>query len=281
LAVVAVTAGCGAGGAGKTGRTSVVAAFYPLAFAAERVGGARVAVQDLTPSGAEPHDLELTPRTVAEIQQADVVLYLGHGFQPAVSDAVAGAQGRLVDALDGLPLLQPSGEGESGLTADPHVWLDPRLYARIVSRMGRILHRPARAAKLVGELDALDRTYRRGLADCSRRDIVTSHAAFGYLAERYGLRQVPITGLAVEAEPTARDLAHVVDVVKRTHATTVFFETLVSTRLAETVAREAGAKTAVLDPIEGLTKDEADRGDDYFTLMRRNLATLREALGCR
>jgi zinc transport system substrate-binding protein len=258
-----------------------VAAFYPLAFAAERVGGASVSVRNLTPSGAEPHDLELAPRTVADIQRAAVVLYLGRGFQPAVSAAVAGAHGRLVDALAGLPLRQATGEGEAGLTADRHVGLDPRLYARIVGRVGNVLHHHARAARLVRRLDSLDRSYREGLARCARRDVVTSHAAFGYLARRYDLRQVPITGLAAEAEPTARDLASVVDTVRRTGSTTVFFETLVSPRLAETVAREVGAKTAVLDPIEGLSPAEQARGDTYFTLMRRNLAALRKALSCR
>jgi zinc transport system substrate-binding protein len=279
--VAALGAGCGAGSIGSAGRKSVVASFYPLAFAAARVGGDSVTVDDLTPSGAEPHDLELTPRTVADIQRADVVLYLGHGFQPAVSDAAAGAAGQVVDALDGLPLRTASGEGEAGLTADPHVWLDPPLYARMVKRIGRVLHRPARAAALVARLDALDSSFRTGLAHCSRRDVVTSHAAFGYLAQRYGLHQVSITGLAPESEPTASELAHVVDVVRRTRATTVFSEKLLSPRLAETVARETGAKDAVLDPLEGLTPSETARGDTYFTLMRRNLAALRRALACR
>jgi zinc transport system substrate-binding protein len=281
LLVAGAASGCAAGGSGGNGRTSVIGAFYPLAYAAERVGGSAVDVRNLTPSGAEPHDLELTPRTVADIQRADVVLYLGHGFQPAVSDALAGAQGRVVDALAGLPLDQPAGDADAGLTADPHVWLDPQLYERIVRRIGRVLHRPARAATLVAQLETLDRSYRTGLADCSRKEVVTSHAAFGYLARRYGLRQVAITGIAPESEPTARQLAGVVDVVRRTHATTVFFERLVSPRLAETVAREVGARTAVLDPIEGLTPAEASHGDTYFTLMRRNLAALRKALACR
>ncbi len=281
LLVLVLGAGCTAGENSRAGRTSVVAAFYPLAFAASRIGGGSVSVDNLTASGAEPHDLELTPRTVADIQSADVVLYLGHGFQPAVSDAVTGARGRLVDALDGMPLRQPSGDVDAGLTADPHVWLDPQLYARIARRFGRVLHRPARAARLVAKLDALDHAYRAGLAHCSRNEIVTSHAAFGYLARRYGLRQVAITGVTPESEPTARDLAHVVDVVRRTHSTTVFFETLLSPRLAETVAREVGAKTAVLDPLEGLNPKETARGATYFTVMRSNLAALRRALACR
>jgi zinc transport system substrate-binding protein len=142
-----------------------------------------------------------------------------------------------------------------------------------------VLHRSP--VRLVHDLQALDRDYRTGLRHCARREIVTSHAAFGYLAERYRLRQVAITGLAPESEPSPQQLANVVEIVRKTHATTVFFERLVSPRLAETVARETGAKTAVLDPIEGLTPDEQQHGVDYLTLMRQNLVNLRAALGCR
>jgi zinc transport system substrate-binding protein len=258
-------AGCGPGGSG--GKNSVVAAFYPLAYAAERIGSFHV--ENLTPPGAEPHDLELTPREVGRIVNASVVLYLSHGFQPAVSKAVEQARGRKVDVLAGLPL-----HGN-----DPHVWLDPLLFARIGTKIGAALRRPS--SGFVADMRKLDEAYRSGLRDCKRREIVTSHAAFGYLAARYGLEQVAITGLAPESEPSPQQLAHVVEVVRRTHATTVFFETLVSPRLAETVAREVGARTAVLDPIEGLTPDEQKRGDDYLTLMRGNLVALRKALACR
>jgi zinc transport system substrate-binding protein len=260
-------AGCGAGGSG--GKNSVVAAFYPLAYAAERIGGPSFHIENLTPPGAEPHDLELTPREVGRIVNASVVLFLSHGFQPAVSKAVEQARGRKVDVLAGLPL-----HGN-----DPHVWLDPLLFARIGTKIGAALRRPSPG--FVADMRKLDEAYRSGLRDCKRREIVTSHAAFGYLAARYDLEQVAITGLAPESEPSPQQLAHVVEVVRRTHATTVFFETLVSPRLAETVAREVGARTAVLDPIEGLTPDEQERGDDYLTLMRRNLVALRKALACR
>jgi zinc transport system substrate-binding protein len=256
----------------------VVAAFYPLAYAAERIGGHTFDVQNLTPPGAEPHDLELTPREVARIQEASVVLYLSHGFQPAVSKAVEQARGKKVDILAGLPLHAADG-AEAGLTVDPHVWLDPILFARVAKRIATALNRPS--ISLVADLRKLDGEYRRGLRNCTRHEIVTSHAAFGYLAARYGLTQVSITGLAPESEPTPQQLAHVIQIVRRTHATTVFFETLVSPRLADTVAREVGARTAVLDPIEGLTPAEQKRGDNYVTLMRRNLAALKKALACR
>jgi zinc transport system substrate-binding protein len=269
-ALAAACAACGSG-SGSSGRTSVVAAFYPLAYAAQAVGGPAVAVDDLTPPGAEPHDVELTPRAVADLQRVDVVFYLGDGFQPAVERAVEGAQGKRVDLVKRL--------GARG--SDPHVWLDPVLYARVVRRIGRVLAQPARADALAKRVLALDRTYRRGLAHCERRHFVTSHAAFGYLARRYGLRQIAITGVDPESEPSARKLAALAKLVRRDHVTTVFFERLVSPRLANTLARASGARTAVLDPIEGLTPAEASRGVTYLTLMRRNLHALRTALGCR
>ena len=255
------------------GRKDVVAAFYPLAYAAQQVGGPTVEVTNLTPPGVEPHDLEATLADVQAIRSADMVLLLGHGFQPQLEDA-AGRGKKVVWLLD-TPGLQRFDNG------DPHVWLDPVRYALIVRRIGQALDRPQDAARFESRLRALDREYRRGLAHCVRHEMVTSHEAFGYLAQRYGLKQVAITGLSPEAEPRPKDLQRVVELVRRTHATTIFFETLVSPRIAETVARETHAKTAVLDPIEGLTPAEASRGDDYFTLMRANLRALQGALGCR
>jgi zinc transport system substrate-binding protein len=279
LTLLVATAGCGAA-ASESGKETVVASFYPLAWAAQQIGGAKVDVHNLTPPGAEPHDVELTPRDVDRVRRADLVLYLGDGFQPALEKAVEDRQGPSVDLLQGQGLSAPP-RGEEGVSVDPHVWLDPLRFMALVRRIGRDLHRPRATARLVGRLLVLDRDFRRGLASCRRHEIVTSHAAFGYLAQRFGLEQIALAGLTPEAEPSPRDLERLVHEVERSGATTVFFESLVSPKLAQTVAREAGVKTAVLDPLEGLTKDELAAGDDYFSVMRRNLATLREALGCR
>lgn len=256
-----------------------MAAFYPVAYAAQEIGGASVAVRNLTPAGAEPHDLELKPSDVVSIQRADLVLYLGEGFQPAVEKAVAATHAHAVDLLTGLELRR--GKDEQGNPAlDPHVWLDPVRYAQMAARIGRAFGRPQPTAAYVARLRALDARYRAGLARCTRRTIVTSHAAFGYLAGRYGLTQLALEGMSPEAEPSPKALAKLIADVRRSHATTVFFETLVSPKLAETVARDAHVKTAVLDPIEGLTPDAVKRGATYFTVMRANLAALRRALGC-
>ena len=278
LATVAVVVtGCGRSGDAAR-RATVVGSFYPLAWVAERVAAPGTRIVDLTPAGAEPHDLELTPRDLETLRDANVVLYLGHGFQPAVEKAVEGRSGPSIDLLS-TQTLRPG--AEEGATADPHVWLDPTRLARIAIAVGSALHREQAAEHLAAELHTLDREFRTGLARCRRHEIVTSHAAFGYLAARYGLVQVALTGLSPEAEPSPKDLGRLVDDVRRSGATVVFSETLVSPRLAETIAREAGAATAVLDPIEGLTEDEASAGEDYLSRMRWNLATLRKALGCR
>ena len=277
LVCCAACVGCGSSPA--SGQTQVVAAFYPLAYAADQIGGARVHVTNLTPAGAEPHDIELTARQVAELQRADVVLYLSHGFQPAVEAAVRAASGRRIDALAGLRLR--TGVGDEAGRTDPHVWLDPVLFAGVARRIGAALHRPRRAAALENRLLSLDRRFRTGLAHCTRRTFVTSHAAFGYLAARYRLRQIAITGIDPQSEPSPKKLAELARLVRREHIRTVFFERLVSPKLAEVVAREAGAKTAVLDPIEGLTPVEARHGATYLSLMQQDLRSLREALGCR
>ncbi len=271
--------GTGCAGDEPDQRPTVVAAFYPLAWAAEQIGGDSIDVVNLTPPGAEPHDVELTPRDVEKIQNADLVLYLGSGFQPALEHAVEGRSGPSLDLLDGQELL--TGADEEQGAYDPHVWLDPSRFAAMVTLIGAQLHLEPAAARLVAKLEALDSELADGLAHCRRHEIVTSHAAFGYLAKRYGLKQLALTGLSPEAEPSPRDLEALVDEVKQTDATTVFFETLVSSKLADTVAREAGAKTAVLDPLEGLTEDEVAAGEDYFSVMRGNLAILRAALQCR
>jgi zinc transport system substrate-binding protein len=273
LLVLGALAGCGEdGSAPESARVDVAAGFYPLAFAAEEIGGDRVAVTNLTPAGSEPHDLEVSPGDVGALREADLVILLGRGFQPQLEDAARDGDNvlHLLDT-EGLTLLPDD---------DPHVWLDPVRYATIARRIAAALEAPAAADPFVRELEALDGDFRRGLADCERRELVTSHEAFGYLADRYGLHEVGVTGLSPEAEADPGRLQEVVDRVRESGATTVFVEPLASSRLAETVAREAGAATAVLDPLEGLTEEQAAEGDDYFSVMRRNLGALRAALEC-
>jgi zinc transport system substrate-binding protein len=277
VAVALLAGGCAGGSEPDDGRPDVVAAFYPLAYAAERVGGGLVDVENLTPPGVEPHDLELAPQQIADVQGADVVLYLG-GAAPAVDRTVDGAEGVVAD------LLPASAEG-----GDVHVWLDPVRYAGMVDRVADAFAEadPSEAEAFRREADAftdelsiLDEEFRDGLGGCERDLVVTSHDAFGYLGERYGLRVESIAGLAPDAEPSPERLADLASLVQREGVTTIFTEELVSPKVAEALAREVGVGTAVLDPLEGLTEEVVAAGDDYLTVMRRNLAALQEALGC-
>ena len=272
--IALATAACGGD---TSGGGRVLGALYPLAFAAEQVAPADVEVTSLTPPGAEPHDLELAARDVGRVRDATLVVYVGRGFQPALEQALNDRDGPSLDVLEQVDLLEGSGEAA---TVDPHVWLDPLRFQAIARAIAEALGRPSAGDALATRLQELDGEYRRGLARCERRELVTSHAAFGYLARRYGLEQVPLLGLSPEAEPAPQRVERLVRDVRRTGATTVFSEKLLSPRLAETIAREAGVTTAVLDPLEGLTPEELEAGDDYFTVMRENLAALREALTC-
>jgi zinc transport system substrate-binding protein len=258
-------AGCGSSGAGDSG-TQVVASFYPLAFAAEQIAGADASVTNLTPAGVEPHEYELSVDDVKAVQQADVVLYLGGGFQPSLEAALDGARGTKIDLLEELGVDQ----------SDPHVWLDPKLYAKVATEIGAALGEEAAAEELAGKAEELAAEYHDGLESCDRRDIVTSHAAYGHLARAYDLNQVPIAGNSPEAEASPQDLQRIADFVEESGATTIFVEPLAPPDEAETIARETGAQTATLDPIES-----AAPGEGYFSLMRANLEALRKALGCR
>ncbi|MGY1687217.1 metal ABC transporter substrate-binding protein [Geodermatophilus sp. SYSU D00867] len=303
-ATVLLLAACGSSGedeAAAADGVSVQAAFYPLQWAAERVGGDRVDVESLTPPGAEPHDLELTPQDVASLTEADLVVYLA-GFQPGLDDAVAEAGDAAWDAGEAADLSLTAEEhdhegeseaehaehaGEEGEAVDPHFWLDPTRLADVgdaladrlaeVDPDGADTYRE-NAAALRTDLEALDAEMEQGLADCAVTTLVTAHDAFGYLGERYGLDVVGVSGLSPSTEPSPAQLAEISTLVRERGVTTVYTETLVDPAVAETVAEEAGVRTAVLDPIEGLTDESA--GEDYLAVMRADLATLQEGQGC-
>ncbi|MEJ1110815.1 MULTISPECIES: metal ABC transporter substrate-binding protein [unclassified Kribbella] len=303
LAAALTLAGCGgddtASGSGG-GKLDVVASFYPLEFIARTVGGDAVNVTTLTAPGVEPHDLELTPKQVGEIAGAKLVVY-EKDLQPAVDEAVA--QNAKDAGFDVAPAakLEATGadfeeheEGEAADPAahsedalDPHFWLDPVRYAAVVQAVTDKLVATdsanadgykARAKTLLDEVGKLDTDYKTGLANCKLKTFVTSHEAFAYLAKRYGLTMVGIAGFTPDAEPTPARIKEVQDIVRKQGVTTIFYEELVSPKVAETIARDVGVKTAVLSPIEGLS--DANSKETYLTLMRENLQELRKANSC-
>ena len=299
-ALAALTlAGCG-GSANDSGggKLDVVTSFYPLEFIARTVGGDAVNVTTLTAPGVEPHDLELTPKQVGEIAGAKLVVF-EKNLQPAVDEAVE--QNAKDAGFDIAPAAQLEATGadfeeheEGAETAahkddalDPHFWLDPVRYAAVVKAVEDKLvsldsanaagyHERAKA--LLDQVGKLDTEYKTGLASCKLKTFVTSHEAFAYLAKRYGLTMVGIAGFTPDAEPTPARIKEVQDIVKAQHVTTIFSEELVSPKVADTIAKDVGVKTAVLSPIEGLS--DANSKETYLTLMQKNLQELQKANGC-
>ena len=301
-----LTGGCAAETSGGT-KPLVLTSIYPLQFVAEHVAGADADVTNLTSPGAEPHDLELTGKQVAELSDAGLVVYID-GLQPAIDKAIAQASPQqvidLMDHVRALDAAEAEGEAEAEHadaheeghaeeaghghgSADPHLWLDPANLVdganEIASALSKLDPEHAssykqRAIKLTANLTALDNEFMTGLKTCERRTLVTAHAAFGYLARAYDLEQIPIAGLDPSQEPSTSDIARIASEVEHEKVTTIFTERLVSPAVAQTVARETGASTAVLDPLEGLADETSE--DDYFSLMRANLAAIRKANGC-
>jgi zinc transport system substrate-binding protein len=290
LLLAGALAGCGQLDPHR-GQRFVVASFYPLAFIAKRIVGAQVPVLDLTHPGQDPHDVELTVRQTAEVEDATVAFY-ETGLQPAVDEAIAHTRpqqtgsAETVDAAGAAHLVPASGP-DSAAGMDPHFWLDPVRASAVATEFERAMVRadPAHArryarnlARLHRQLASLNGAYRRGLAHCRVRTIVVSHAAFGYLARRYHLHQVYINGLSPDAEPSPAHLRALQGVVARSGVTTIFSEPLESPAMADTLAHDLGLRTAVLDPIEGLSPATAHQ--NFLSLMRHNLSALEKAGRC-
>ncbi|CAM5485143.1 MULTISPECIES: metal ABC transporter substrate-binding protein [Streptomyces] len=289
--------------AANTSKFDVVASFYPMAFLADRIGGDHVHVTTLTSPGQEPHDLEISPQQIASLEESDAVLYLKN-LQPSVDDAVAQSPVRTKIDAASLTTLEDHGDEVGGHAAgheghegheggespgkDPHIWLDPVRYAQVAEGVGKAFEKadPKHAsdykkntAALVKQLDELNTRFKEGLADTRTKVFITTHAAFGYLAERYGLTEEAVSGLDPESEPSAARVRDLERMAKADGVSTVFYETLVSDKTARTLARDTGLKTDVLDPIEGITGKS--RGKDYFAVQRANLKALQQALGAK
>ena len=299
------TAGADRDATNAAGETLAVStAFYPLQFAVEQIGGDLVEATSLTPPGAEAHDVELTPREVARLTEDDLIVYLS-GFQPAVDQAVANVAGE--QALDVEPFAELSltgddhghdhgddhrddhrdDHGHGDEATDPHFWLDPMRYAAVAQAIGDRFAEidqdnaqtyQSNSQDFQSRLAELDAEFTTALASCAHEDLVTSHAAFGYLADRYDLHQVGIAGLTPDMEPSAAELRDLIAHVREAGVSTVYAETLVDPALAETIAREAGVEVRMLDPLEGLT--HASAGSTYFEVMRSNLDVLTAGQEC-
>jgi zinc transport system substrate-binding protein len=300
-----VLSGCGS--SEKTTESAVVvkvvAAMYPLEFVATEIGGDLISVENFTPPGVEPHDLELSPSQVVALDDAYLLLFIS-GFQPALEEAAQqSAPANSLDLLkiDGLNLLTANEDShnhgaenehadeeahsDEEMVSDPHVWLDPERLVVVAKAIASKLSEvdpdnseiyETNVNVFIAELETLDQKFLTGLASCERDLIVTSHAAFGYLADAYGLAQEAISGLSPESEPTPKRLNEIGKEAKADGTTTIFFETLASPKVAQTLADDLNIEAAVLDPIEGISE-----GQTYFSVMESNLEALRKALSCK
>lgn len=290
LVTVLLLAGCSATGSKVavptftegSGRLRVAASFYPLYEFAAAVGGEKVEVVVLVPNGTEPHDWEPSPGHIRTLNAASVFLYNGADLEHWVKKVLRSVENKSLVSVE-------TSKGFNLIAGDPHIWLDPTGVAHQVGQIRDAMakadpaNKPfyeANAAAYLSKLQALDGEFKQGLAGCKRKEFFTSHDAFGYLARRYGLKQHSISGLSPESEPKPRDLAKVVAEARANKIQVIFFETLVSDKVANVVAKEIGAKTLVLNPFEGLTEAEVKAGKDYLAIMRANLAGLKEALEC-
>lgn len=263
-------------------KLQVTTSFYPLYFFTTQIAGDNADVYNITPAGAEPHDYDPTTQDLARIEDSRLLVLNG--------DKLEAWGDRMTTTLrDSSTIVITVGDSLATATNDPHVWLDPVLAKQEAAAIAQGLEQvdPSNTStyqsnlqKLNQKFDQLNQNFITGLSNCAKTDIITSHSAFGYLAKQYQLNQISIAGLSPDAEPSAQQLADVADFAKQNNVTTIFFESLVSPKLSETIANEVGAQTMVLNPIEGLTDTDIAAGKTYFTEMEANLANLKIALLC-
>lgn len=260
-------------------KITIYTTFYPLYDFTKKIAGTQADVKMLVPTGVEPHDFEPSPKQIAELEKADVFIYLSSTMEPW-ADRIKGnleKKGVLV-AKVGEKLIE---------NYDPHIWLDPILAEKMSEDILQALTKADKKQKEVygenfgrlrSKFQKLHKKYSDTLSNVTKREIITSHDAFGYMAARYNLKQIPIKGISPQEEPSLKKMADLSKICHEKNINYIFLETLASPKLAETLAREVGAKTLVLNPIGGLTLEEKEKGEDYFTLMEKNLVNLEKAL---
>lgn len=265
------------------GRLAVTATFYPLYDFARQAGGDKVNVFNMTPPGAEPHDFEPAPKELIKAHDSPVFIYNGVRIEPWVGGFLSDYTHTAIQASSGIDLL------DHAAAADPHFWLDPSKAERIVTNIADGLSKvdpankdyyTANASRYNERLARLDSDFANGLKSCKLDTVISSHNAFSYLGARYNFRVESIAGIEPDEEPSVAKMTELTKLVKQKNIKYIFFETLVSPRLADTIARETGASTLVFDPIEGLSKADQDKGKDYISVQYDNLRNLRAALEC-
>lgn len=302
IIILLMVSGCSNTASTKNEKTSeeskklqIVTTFYPMYYFTKEVAGSSANVELLIPNGAEPHDWEPTAKDMAKIQDADVFIYNSQYFElwtEKVLKSINDSNLKVVEAASGIKLMdalesedeEEHGHSEHTSSKDPHVWLSPVLAQLEVNTIAKALEQAdpknkdqfqKNAEALNAELADLDHLYKETIDKAKKKEFVTQHAAFGYLAKQYGLTQIPIAGLSPDVEPTLGKLAELTELTKKKKVKIIYFEEMTSSKVAETLAKEIGAKTEVLNPLEGLTKKEQEQGLDYLDVMKNNLESLK------
>ncbi|MCM3727906.1 metal ABC transporter substrate-binding protein [Neobacillus cucumis] len=297
-----IVSGCSNAASTKSEKTSegskklqIVTTFYPMYYFAQKVAGSSANVELLIPNGVEPHDWEPTANDMAKIQDSDLFIYNSRYFETwteKVFKSINDPNLKVIEASNGIELMdaldsEEEDNHEHTSSKDPHVWLSPVLAQKEVDNIAKALEQAdpknkdkfqKNAAALNSELADLDSLYKETIDKAKKKEFVTQHAAFGYLAKQYGLTQIPIAGLSPDVEPTLGKLAELTDLTKKKNVKIIYFEELTSSKVADTLAKEIGAKTEVLNPLEGLTKKEQEKGLDYIDVMKNNLESLKLSL---
>jgi len=260
-------------------KLKVTASFYPLYELAREIGKMNVEAKNLVPAGVEPHDYEPTPQDIKNLLDADLVIINGAGLETWIEKIFPSNQSKLLNMANFV----------NSESVDPHFWLNPEIFeqeAQVVAERLIALdpkNQSSYKANLQSynaQLKNLQKNYQDGLAKCQLRTIVTNHDAFGHLGKKYNFEIISISGVSPEDEPSAQKLAKISNIVKEQKIQYILTESLLSPKYAETIARETGAKTLELNPLEGLTDEQVTQGENYVTVMNRNLQTLKIALNC-
>jgi zinc transport system substrate-binding protein len=266
----------------STENPTVVVSTFSLYEAARRVAGNTLHIRSIIPLGSDPHMFSPNPSHVADISKSALFIYNGGGFETWVEPLknTLPKTTQVVDMSTYVSLLQN----------DPHYWLDidnmikmtqvvDSELSKLSPDKAEIFHK--NAAAYIAELQTLKEEYKGGLAECKNRTLVTNHDAFGYLAHANKLENISVIGLSSDEQPSSQTIAKIIEIVKKDHIKTIFFEELISDNVAQTIAHETGARAQPLQPLENISEDELKSHQTYLSIMRENLKKLREAMECR
>ena len=268
------------------GKFKIYTSIYPLYDFATKVGGDRVSVTNLVPAGTEPHDYELSTTDMINLEKADMLIYNGAGIENWSDKVISSIENKnivYVKTSQGLDLYTQDNNSDDGHNhghIDPHTWLSIKNAKKEMENIKDALvkmdpensdYYEANYKTYAKKFNELENKYKETLDPILNKSIIVAHEAFGYLCRDYDIDQVGIEGLTPDSEPSPARMKKIIKFAKDNNIKTIFFEELVSPKVANTIAKEVGADTAVLNPLEGLSEDEIKNGEDYFSVMEENL----------